>query len=566
MKLTHIGISNFRSIGETPVMIDLEKKVTVFVGQNDGGKSNVLLGLERVSKTRKIERQDVTEIDCHLRIRNGRPLVHLRMQGEAGDQRHFLDLGSVITTGDLGLGMDEGTRSSDIESLDDQRFATLARGWNSAISVASLHGPERERVARRISQDLVENVRSKIPVFHKIPEFRRIESAGAYSVEGKGIVTLLASWQHPEIGQEHLRKKFDQIETLLRTLLSRPDAEIEVPPKQDKIIVNDAPMRLPLESHGTGVHQLIILAIAVLSQDNVIFGIEEPEIHLHPLLQKRFLQFLLHETTNRYVISTHSPALIAPSAEVDVIHLKMVDGVTIPMRVETDAGSLAVLEDLGIQPSDLLQANSVIWVEGPSDRTYIKRWIEILHPDLVEGIDYSIMFYGGRLLAHLSMAREDSVEQEEMKDFIKLLRINQRSALVMDSDRDSSKADINDTKKRLIAECEKNGVHCWVTDGREIENYLADEWVAAALKEHALLDGEVSVKPFMRFETSMANAAVAPGGKYASAKATWAHRIAKHIKGDEISVELEKHIDEMIRAICPGRRRSREDDEADADE
>jgi len=28
-------------------------------------------------------------------------------------------------------------------------------------------------------------------------------------------------------------------------------------------------------------------------------------------------------------------------------------------------------------------------------------------PELVEGIDYSIMFYGGRLLSHLSMERED---------------------------------------------------------------------------------------------------------------------------------------------------------------
>jgi hypothetical protein len=34
MKLTHIGISNFRSIGEDFVTIDLTKKVNVLVGAN----------------------------------------------------------------------------------------------------------------------------------------------------------------------------------------------------------------------------------------------------------------------------------------------------------------------------------------------------------------------------------------------------------------------------------------------------------------------------------------------------------------------------------------------------
>ena len=32
-----------------------------------------------------------------------------------------------------------------------------------------------------------------------------------------------------------------------------------------------------------------------------------------------------------------------------------------------------VLSNLGIRASELLQSNGVIWVEGPSDRVYIKR-------------------------------------------------------------------------------------------------------------------------------------------------------------------------------------------------
>lgn len=45
MKLTHVGISNFRSISEEFVTIDLTKKVNVLVGANNCGKSNVLRAL-----------------------------------------------------------------------------------------------------------------------------------------------------------------------------------------------------------------------------------------------------------------------------------------------------------------------------------------------------------------------------------------------------------------------------------------------------------------------------------------------------------------------------------------
>ena len=33
-----------------------------------------------------------------------------------------------------------------------------------------------------------------------------------------------------------------------------------------------------------------------------------------------------------------------------------------------------MLNDLDVRASDLLQSNGIIWVEGPSDRIYIKRW------------------------------------------------------------------------------------------------------------------------------------------------------------------------------------------------
>jgi len=54
------------------------------------------------------------------------------------------------------------------------------------------------------------------------------------------------------------------------------------------------------------------------------------------------------------------------------------------------------------------------------------------------------MYYGGGLLSHLSLQREDSLGDPKIpqpEDLIALLRINQRSVIVIDSDK-NSEADV----------------------------------------------------------------------------------------------------------------------------
>ncbi len=43
------------------------------------------------------------------------------------------------------------------------------------------------------------------------------------------------------------------------------------------------------------------------------------------------------------------------------------------VKVEHFLDKNSILSDIGFKASDILQANGVIWVEGPSDRIYINR-------------------------------------------------------------------------------------------------------------------------------------------------------------------------------------------------
>jgi hypothetical protein len=125
-------------------------------------------------------------------------------------------------------------------------------------------------------------------------------------------------------------------------------------------------------------------------------------------------------------------------------------------------------------------------VEGPSDRIYLRAWIRLQNPELEEGTDYSIMFYGGRLLNHLS------ADDSEVSEFISLRKLNRHLCVVIDSDKTTANSRINSTKKRVKDEWGPHSGFAWVTAGREIENYVEPEAMLDALnavapgKRHAL--------------------------------------------------------------------------------
>ena len=126
---------------------------------------------------------------------------------------------------------------------------------------------------------------------------------------------------------------------------------------------------------------------------------------------------------------------------------------------------------MDVKASDLLQSNGIIWVEGPSDRVYVKHWLKIFcNSRYIEGKDYQFMYYGGCLLSHYTTERTD--------DLLNILTTNRNAAIIMDSDKRSRFASINDTKKRIEQELSKYGMFSWITKGKEIENYLPANAIA----------------------------------------------------------------------------------------
>ena len=328
-----------------------------------------------------------------------------------------------------------------------------------------------------------------IPRFVKVDAIRSVEDddfpdRDVDLCSGRGLPTALLRLFNPE-RSNHARAeaRLNKLQGFVRDVMNDPRASLLVSHESHEISLktSDADY-LPLESLGTGVTELVILASIIACNDNSIICIEEPEIHLHPALQARFMKYLLEDDSNRFIITTHSPTVINYPG-VQVAHVSKTNGVSGCRQLDGLGCARDLLDDLGVKASDLLQANFVVWVEGPSDRVYlnywIKRWSDEHNISLEEGIHYSAMIYGGKLLNALDASAGEEIPAE----LISLFRINTHFCVLMDSDKKSSHSRLNSTKRRIIDECTQSGAMSWVTWGATIENYVPEDVLAASIEK-----------------------------------------------------------------------------------
>lgn len=205
--------------------------------------------------------------------------------------------------------------------------------------------------------------------------------------------------------------------------------------------------------------------------------LDEPDRHLHPSLQRVLLEIVARERRRldaQVILATHSSVLVNPELceRVSARVLVAARG-----RCEILTDTRRILDDLGVTSGDLVQANGVIWVEGPSDRIYIKHWLELWAAHVgrtapIERVHYAFVSYGGALLKHVSLS-------DGSPDRVDLRSVNRNFALV--ADRDLSELPdgrFAGDKGRLLAESAALSAESaiWVTAGYTIEAYLPEDW------------------------------------------------------------------------------------------
>lgn len=547
--LNSLALAGYRSFGIEPQFFPQLSKINILIGQNNCGKSNVLRFIhDWFARLEEYQKPRLNDHDRHLPNGGGGLRYGLlpicfydgKIDPEAlstqykvanGAQQQLVLstlLAAVSAAGDNSnepwffFGEDGKFQPPNLKAAFNKiQDHTLQNLWSH---LTKRNGGSRDQ---HWEPETLGTLVPPIPSFkcHLIPAIRKIGIKGSTSEEfsGEGIIERLAKLQNPPAMAQQEKERFKKIGDFLRTVTDNDSAEIEIPYERDTILVRMDGKTLPLESLGSGIHEVIILAAAATILDECVICMEEPELHLNPILQKKLVRYLQGATTNQYFITSHSAALMdTPDAE--VYHITLRAGSSLIERVTSDKQRSAVCEDLGYHPSDLLQTNCVIWVEGPSDRIYLNWWIQAIDLELIEGIHYSIMFYGGRLASHLS--GEDAGTFVE--DFISLRRLNRRGVILIDSDKPKKGAKLNATKIRLRDEFDQGPGHAWITSGREIENYIEQSLLKKCIE---------GVHPSMTVTTDL--------GQYDNSLSV------QNRKGDKIQANKVKVASQVVHAAQP---------------
>ncbi|MCB2411113.1 ATP-dependent nuclease [Hymenobacter lucidus] len=249
---------------------------------------------------------------------------------------------------------------------------------------------------------------------------------------------------------------------------------------------------------GDGIQAIILLLYPLfIASESAWFFIEEPEIHLHPGFQRLFISTIathpvLLAKKLTIFLTTHSNHLLDfAQEEAKKINLftfrKSLDGngngkYHVQLTAPTD---MECLNALGVQNSSVFLANCTIWVEGITDRIYLKAYLDayLRHLNqtysLLEGLHYSFLEYAGANVSHYSFGAKShhvSITPEALRD-IQGLSISNRILLI--ADQDAGK----ETKHERLTSQQHAGFEYVVLEVREIENLLSPLVITRTLKK-----------------------------------------------------------------------------------
>ncbi len=297
------------------------------------------------------------------------------------------------------------------------------------------------------------------------------------------------------LGKRTEREKISEFEEFLsKNFFENKEISITPNSKDSVLHIMVGNDERPIYDLGDGLQTILIITFILFAYEGekVLIGVEEPEMYLHPSLQRKLLEIMLDErfTSFQYFITTHSNHLLDLTMEYgDKITVHSFDKHDDKFSVthKTDENMLDVLESIGVRPSSVLLSNCVIFVEGISDIIYLRKYLNIYMKqdgikEFLEDKHFTFLEYNGSNIVHWSFLNGD----------IRTESINYNFFVVADNDGKLSKEEIEkletgeeiefdqrSKKERLIELIKMGNSH--VLQVREIENLLTPEIIRESI-------------------------------------------------------------------------------------
>ena len=143
---------------------------------------------------------------------------------------------------------------------------------------------------------------------------------------------------------------------------------------------------IPVQKLGRGMKSIYMLSLmeAYAEDDNripSIIMVEDPEMFLHPKLQKTSSEILYRlSQKNQVIFTTHSPHLLSNFGSRQIRQIILDEDAYSIAKEKTNIG--AILDDLGYNAADLMNVDFVFIVEGKQDKYRLPMLLEHYYSDI----------------------------------------------------------------------------------------------------------------------------------------------------------------------------------------
>lgn len=471
-QIESISFQNYKSFtSESDNTIAL-KQINVLIGRNNAGKSSCIDVIEAMTDSELFQSVNI-DIRCMIKI------FSYEIEREPTISPVYSKT-SISKWNETALPFQVSA-----SFLETERERLTLNPIDGTYPTLSQHCDNPNQVLSKIN-DMLSGM-----IFHRLNAERDIKTESedkklSLSANGDGATTIINHVLN-DAGQDEQWVRHDLLKALNAIIM--PDdcydgiTTLRNNDKTWEVYFHEEKGRFALSKMGSGLKTIILVLLNLLiipklngygDKNILVYAFEELENNLHPALQRRLFDYInsfCEKHKNVYVfLTTHSHVAINiffNKSEAQILHIVKNNHQSKIQVIDDFISKNVVLQDLDVRASDLFQSNGIIWVEGPSDRVYIKHWMQLCGgSNLIEGVDYQFLYYGGKLLARYTA---DEAETQ----LINILTTNRNSAIIMDSDLKENDGKIRSTKERVQKEFREKKLFCWITAGREIENYIS---------------------------------------------------------------------------------------------
>ena len=397
MKIQSLVIKNFKSIRELSIT-DIDNAF-IFVGKNNSGKSSILDAIRAALGDYQISERDFNMPENNI-------VIGMTLHFEEEDLQMFHTRGIVSKMKKYDMWLKEFSQKLPGFNGSELSFEYIYNrdGKGKYKDVANKDNPEIKNVLPKLyfidhtrkRDDLQENI-LKLQGSNPISDYKAdycifdrarkcnqcFNCIGAIAKKAVNELTVMETTRllqyklfdnNLNIFANKLNKNFKKNGGQSQEIRYEMKFDVEELFKINTVVKNtNRGTQGDIKQLSEGFRSIYVLSLleTYTEEKNVIpyiIMIEDPEIYLHPQLQKVASEILYKlSKKNQVIFSTHSPNMIFNFTSKQINQVVVDKQYNTVIRKETNIDE--ILDDLGYNANDLMNVNFVFIVEGTQDRS-----------------------------------------------------------------------------------------------------------------------------------------------------------------------------------------------------